>query len=185
MIKQAQIAAYRKLQGNRDEASSMAIDLSLLSTLVQTAVLTLTLLVFIFQFRSQEKAIKESSYQNVLGRYNDYVMSGTGTDDLLMARLFSSSTNKQLSADEVATIRRLMIAYGILEEAYELYEKGWIDEEAWDQWDAWLRDICKVPQFAMLHASTKGMYDRDFQDHVSRLMIGESTNPLSTETTRK
>ena len=35
----------------------MAIDLTVLAALVQTIVITLTLLVFIFQFRSQEKAI--------------------------------------------------------------------------------------------------------------------------------
>jgi hypothetical protein len=41
---------------------------------VQTIVITLTLLVFIFQFRSQERAIKESSYQNLMGRYNDFML---------------------------------------------------------------------------------------------------------------
>src|SRR5579871_639265 len=115
----------------------MAIDLSLLATIVQTIVITLTLLIFIFQFRSQEKAIKESSYQNVLGRYNEYVMSSSATDDLLLARLFSNSA-EPVTKEELALVRRLMIAYGIIEEAYELYEKKWIDKETWDQWDAWL-----------------------------------------------
>jgi high-affinity Fe2+/Pb2+ permease len=78
----------------------MAIDLSVLATLVQTIVITLTLLVFIFQFRSQEKAIRESSYQNVLRIYNDYVMSSTGTDDLILARLFSPA--KELTKEEIA-----------------------------------------------------------------------------------
>ncbi len=77
----------------------MAIDLSVLATLVQTIVITLTLLVFIFQFRSQEKAIRESSYQNVLGRYNDYVMSGTGADDLILARLFSPAKDSLQGGD--------------------------------------------------------------------------------------
>jgi hypothetical protein len=146
----------------------MAIDLTVWATLVQTIVITLTLLVFIFQFRSQEKAIRESSYQNVLGRYNDYVMSGTASDDLILARLFSPA--KDLSKDEIAGIRRLMIAYGIIEETYELYSKKWIDKETWDQWDAWLRALIRHPNFAMLHAGTLGMYDRGFQEHVSQLI---------------
>jgi uncharacterized membrane protein SirB2 len=146
----------------------MAIDLTLLAMLVQTVVITLTLLVFIFQFRSQEKAIRESSYQNVLGRYNDYVMSSSGIDDLLLTRLFSPS--RGLSKDEMAGIRRMMIAYGILEETYELYKKKWIDKETWDQWDAWLRAMCAHPHFAMIHAASQGMFDKDFQAHVSQLV---------------
>jgi hypothetical protein len=151
----------------------MAVDLSVWATVVQTAVITLTLLVFIFQFRSQEKAIRESSYQNVLGRYNDYVLSATEADDLMMARLFSPT--KQLSKDEISGIRRLMIAYGILEETYELYKKKWIDKETWDQWEAWLKVICAYPQFAMLHVAASGMFDKDFQKHVSELIESNSS----------
>ena len=55
-----------------------------------------------------------------------------------------------------------MIAYGIIEEAYELYKKRWIDRATWDQWDAWLRAIARYPQFATLHESTMGMFDDDF-----------------------
>ena len=151
-----------------------ATDLALLATFVQTVVITLTLLVFIFQFRSQETAIKESSYQNLLGRYNEYIMSGRDADDAMLARLFAP--DERFTPDELSEIRRLMIAYGIIEEAYELYKKGWIDEETWDQWGEWLKAISKHPQFAMLHVSTAGMFDKDFQDHVSRL-IGSNPPP--------
>jgi hypothetical protein len=157
----------------------MAIDLGLLATIVQTIVITLTLLVFIFQFRSQEKAIKESSYQNVLGRYNDYVMSGTPTDDLLLSRLFSRT--QELSPAEIAGVRRLMIAYGILEEVFELYEKKWIDKKTWEQWEAWLRSIRKYPQFALLHNATTGMYDKGFQERVSQLIAQQSADGKTTD----
>ena len=48
-------------------------DLIVIASVAQTVVITLTLVVFIFQFRSQEKAIKESAYQAVQGRYTDYI----------------------------------------------------------------------------------------------------------------
>lgn len=161
----------------------MAIDLSLLATIVQTIVITLTLLIFIFQFRSQEKAIKESPYQNVLGRYNEYVMSGSATDDLLLARLLSDSTEK-ITKEDLAVVRRLMIAYGIIEEAYELYEKRWIDKGTWDQWDAWLKAICKHPRFAELHYASSGMFDKEFQDHVTELIEAQQKGKTSGENSK-
>jgi hypothetical protein len=153
-----------------------AATLSLVATIVQTLVITLTLIVFIFQFRSQEKAIKEASYQNLLGRYNEFMMSGQDADNLLFARLLSQS-NADLETKDVAIIRRLMISYGIIEEAYELYKKGWIDEEAWEQWNTWLKAICRNPHFEKLHSSTAGMFDREFQAHVSRLLESGTGSP--------
>ena len=145
-----------------------ATTLALLATIVQTVVITLTLLVFIFQFRSQERAIKESSYQNLLGRYNELMMSGQHADDAMLARLFAP--DEEFSAEDTAAVRRLLLSYGIIEEAYELYKKGWIDADSWEQWNTWLKAICRHPNFARLHAATAGMYDKDFQDHVSRLL---------------
>ena len=153
-----------------------AATLSLLATMVQTVVITLTLLVFIFQFRSQERAIRESSYQNLLGRYNEFMMTSQGADDMLLARLVS--TDEQPDAKELAIVRRLLISYGLIEEAFELHSKGWIDDDSWEQWNAWLKELCRHPHFARLHTSTAGMYDGEFQDHVSRL-LGPSSKPSS------
>ena len=142
--------------------------LTLVSTFVQTVVITLTLVVFIFQFRSQEKAIREASYQNLLGRYNDFMMNWTDDEDLLLNRLVAPGG--ELDKKDLSTIRRLLLSYGIIEEAYELYKKGWIDEESWEQWNSWLRALAGHPHFGRLHAAAAGMYDKDFQEHVTRLL---------------
>jgi hypothetical protein len=141
--------------------------LIVLSTVVQTVVISLTLVIFIFQFRSQERAIKESSYQNLLARYNDFMMSGSSGDPLFARTM---ALNLGVAESDMATVRRLLISYGIIEEAYELYKKGWIDEESWEQWNAWLKAISRHPHFESLHKQTAGMYDKDFQAHVSRLL---------------
>jgi hypothetical protein len=143
-----------------------ATTLTVLATIVQTVVITLTLLVFIFQFRSQERAIRESSYQNLLGRYNDFVMSSDSADESMLARLLAT----EVKPDEIATIRRLMISYGIIEEAFELYSKGWIDKDAWEQWNSWLKALSKHPHFARLHSATTGMFNKEYQDYVSSLL---------------
>ena len=152
-----------------------ATTLDLVATFVQTVVISLTLIVFIFQFRSQEKAVKEASYQNLLGRYNDFMMSGQEADPLF-ARLLASDTG--IRDEDLATVRRLMISYGIIEEAYELYKKGWIDEESWEQWNSWLKAISRHPHFRTLHNQTAGMFDKDFQAHVTRLLESKGFPPV-------
>ena len=44
-----------------------------LSSIISTAVLTLTLVVFILSFRSQDKAIREAAYQKALDDYTDTI----------------------------------------------------------------------------------------------------------------
>ncbi|MDG6929602.1 MAG: hypothetical protein JRN29_06165, partial [Nitrososphaerota archaeon] len=55
-------------------------------------------------------------------------------------------------------------------EGFGLFKKGWIDEESWEEWNSWLKVIASHPQFAMMHSSTEGMYDRGFQAHASALL---------------
>jgi hypothetical protein len=147
--------------------------LVLVATIVQTVVITLTLLVFIFQFRSQEKALKENSYQNLLGRYSEFMMSEAASDESLISR-FLASTGK-LDPSDVASIKRLALSYGLIEEAYELYKRKWIDDDQWSQWDTWLKAISNNQHFATFHSRSTGMYDKDFQAHVTRML--ESKKP--------
>lgn len=158
-----------QIRGGRAAVAGIT-DPTVLATIVQTVVITLTLVVFIFQFRSQEKALKESAYQNLLGRYNDYILSGDPGDTRLLAELFSSRGGEPLTPEEMVALRRIMIAYGIIEEAYELYSKGWIDKYTWDQWGAWLEALASHPRFPALHRASMGMFDKQFQDFVTELL---------------
>ena len=115
----------------------------MLTSLVQTVVITLTLLIFIFQFRSQERAIKESSYQNLMGRYNDFMMIQAEKPEpsaLLRDWVQRRDGETQIAAEDISVIANLLIAYGIIEEAFLLYAKKWIDNDTWEQWAAWLTD---------------------------------------------
>ena len=153
-----------------------ALTLTIAATLVQTIVITLTLVVFIFQFRGQEKAIREASYQNLMGRYNDFIMTQAslpGAKNFLSRRL-QSVAKGGLSEDEAAAAGSLLIAYGIIDEAYELYKKKWIDEETWGQWAAWLKSLSSAPGFAQLHEVTKGTFDPEFQKFVDKVISDKS-----------
>ena len=151
-----------------DEATEIIV----LTSLVQTAVITLTLLVFIFQFRSEERAIKESSYQTLMGRYNDFMMVQAEKPELsrLLRDWLSRDTNTEIAVDDVSVIANLLIAYGIVEEAFLLYAKKWIDEETWGQWAAWLKNLANHPRFEMIHRRMKGQFDKRFQEYVSKVL---------------
>jgi hypothetical protein len=148
-----------------------ATTLIVLSTIAQTIVITITLVIFILQFRSQEKAMKEASYQGLMGRYNDYIrtlVERPALARLLVARM--GDPGEQLTEDEAAVYGHLLIAYGIIEEAYGLYKKGWIDKENWSQWSAFLEAIAQSPEFARIHAGTSGTFDGDFEDYVTKIL---------------
>src|SRR5712692_9614184 len=96
-------------------------DLIIITSVVQTVVITLTLAVFIFQFRSQEKSIRESSYQNVMGRYTDYIKMLVEKPEL--SKLRNEIQNvpgginlKKLSQEDEVTSAYLLLGYGIFEE---------------------------------------------------------------------
>ena len=149
-----------------------ALTLTIAATIVQTVVISLTLIVFIFQFRSQEKATKEASYQNLMGRYNDFVMTQASKPEFLgvLARRATSEPDREFTPEELSVYGNLLIAYGIIEEAHGLYKKKWIDEATWQQWAAWLKSLSNVPEFTRLHEVTRGTFDPEFQKLVDKII---------------
>ncbi len=160
-----------------------ATSLIVLATVAQTIVITITLVVFILQFRSQEKAIHESSYQNLMGRYNDVVMLQASRDkpsQILinrMARL--SKGNTQITPEDAELVGHLLVIYGILEEAFILHKRKWIDDETWGQWAAWLSAMAEIPQFMAIHDSSQGMFDKGFEDLLTKIAKEKNQNQPS------
>jgi hypothetical protein len=161
--------------------------LVVIATVVQTAVISVTLIVFIFQFRSQEKAIKEASYQGLMGRYNDLVSMLVEKPELALPLL--SIASPELSAEhatkeDAATFGYLMLAYGIIEEAYLLYERKWIDQDNWLQWAAFLERLARHPRFRHIHRMTAGTFDSGFEDYITKNILKdqkeESTGNIRT-----
>jgi len=152
-------------------------DLIIITSVVQTVVITLTLGVFIFQFRSQEKSIRESAVQNVMGRYTDYIRMLVEKPELARPLLLAASERdpkgssvEKLSPEDEATFAYILLGYGIFEEVYSLYKKKWMDEDTWQQWSAFLERIAVHPLFKRVHNMTSGTFDRDFQEFVSKVI---------------
>lgn len=113
----------------------------------------------------------------MLDDYNDVMRIQVERPEL--GRLFDSVAKANpaaqerwgpLSDEEKLARTHLMMVYGLLERVYLLYDKGWIDEDTWAQWEAWLVVMARYPMFARVHRATEGMFDRGFQERVSRFV---------------
>ena len=125
---------------------------------------------FVLQFRSQERAIKEASYQGLVARYNDLISTLVDKPELALS-LFTAvgmpgEILKDATKDDAAVCSHLLLAYGIIEEAYVLHRKSCINEADWQQWAAFLDRLSKHPMFSTIHRMTVGTFDKDFEDYV-------------------
>ena len=157
-----------------DETTTLIV----VSTVVQTVVISVTLIVFVLQFRSQERAIRESSYQGLIGRYNDLITSLVDRPDLALS-LFRASglpgaDSQSATKEDAAVYSHLLLAYGIIEEAFLLYQKKWIGDEDWSQWSAFLQRLSANPMFPGIFRMSAGTFDKRFEDYVAgEILKGE------------
>jgi hypothetical protein len=129
-------------------------------------VISITLFVFVLQFRSQERGMHEASYQGLLGRYNDFVTSFVQNPVLGKVLL----GNDDVSPEESSILGNLLVAYGIIEEAFLLRAKKWITEDEWQQWSAFLGAIVARPQMKSILERSRGSFDGRFEEYTARLI---------------
>jgi hypothetical protein len=159
-------------------------DLIVIASVAQTIVITLTLVIFIFQFRSQEKSIRESAYQNLMGRYTDYIKMVVDKPELGEFRNFTEGVTlpgggelEKLKPNEQVIFAHLLLGYGIFEEVYLLHKKKWIDDDTWDQWAVFLQKMSKHPLYGRVRDVSHGTFDKDFEDYVSKIMGKDDRTP--------
>ena len=163
------------------------IDPVILSTIIQTAVLTLTLVIFILSFRSQNRANREAAYQKILDDYTDIIKMPVDKPELSRFQVELARANADfksdfgVSAEEMTVRNYVMLLYGLFERAHLLFRKKWIDTETWNQWSAFLEVIAKHPMFVDVHRSTEGMFDKPFQDYVTNILT-RNPNPTQKST---
>ncbi len=156
------------------EAEPLATDLTdpiVLLTLAQTVILTLTMTVFILQFRSQNTAIKDAAYQKAL---DDYTTSITMlverpelsrlVNEMGRGHISGEYSTKTETEEERALFSYMLLNYSLFERIYLLYAKKWIDEDTWSQWYAWLKSMARHPMFQEVHRRSQGTFDRAFQE---------------------
>ena len=155
------------------------------STVVQTVVISITLIVFVLQFRSQERAVKEASYQGLIGRYNDLVMSLADKPDLALALFVAAGmpgeAYRDATREDAQLFSHLPLAYGIIEEAYLMYAKKWISEDDWMQWSAFLERLSRHPLFPVVHTMSSGTFDKRFEDYVSTKIPSKNRTTAGTD----
>jgi hypothetical protein len=148
------------------------------STIVQTAVLSLTLVVFILSFRSQNKAIQEQAYQKIMDDYGDAMRMLSDKPELyaFQLELFNRSgralgaKRETFSREDMVIRNYVVMMYGFFERIYALYRRKWIDKETWKQWAAFLEVVAAHPVFMEVHQASSEMWDQPFVDYVSEIL---------------
>jgi hypothetical protein len=135
------------------------------STIVQAAVITITLGVLVLQFRSQERSIREASYQGMIGRYNNFVTGVVQNPTVFRSFL----GNNDISPEESLIYGNLLNVYGIIEEAFLLRAKNWISEDEWKQWSVVLSAILARPKMKAMLEGTRGSFDGRFEEYTARM----------------
>jgi hypothetical protein len=142
-------------------------------------VITITLIVFISQFRGQEKAIREASYQGLMGRYNEFVSSLIEKPEL--AKFLMDDPADSPAGQDPIVYANMLMAFGIIEKAFLLYQKGWIDKDTRTQWSTWLETLAGRPEFRSLHSRAAGTFDPRFENYVRDLIKRADTEKASTK----
>jgi hypothetical protein len=153
-------------------------DLIVWSTIVQTVVLTFTLLIFILSFRSQNKAIQEQAYQKVLDDYSGIIRMQSETPELyrFQIELFNrvgrprGGGGREYSREDMIIRNYVVMLYGFFERVHFLYRRKWIDADTWKQWAAFLQLMANHPVFREIHQSSGEMWDKPFVDYVDNLL---------------
>ena len=151
------------------------------STIVQTIVLTLTLVIFIFSFRSQNRAIREQAYDRVMDDYGDALRMLLEKPELyqFQADLFNRRSRspgreqKSYTREDLAIRNFVVMMYGFFERIHFLYRRKWIDETLWRQWAAFLAVFADHPVFRDVHRSSPEMFDKEFVDYVGSVLPDE------------
>ena len=168
----------------------MSVDISdpiVWSTIVQTVVLSLTLLIFILSFRSQNKAIQEQAYQKVLDDYTDIIRMQSSTPELfkfqteLFNRVGLEGRQRELTREDMVIRNYVVMVYGFFERVHLLYRRKWIDEDTWKQWAAFLALMTNHPVFKQVHRSSREMWDKPFVDYVDNLLRNNASNETGSE----
>ena len=155
-------------------ATDLADPLTIVS-IAQTAVLAVTMVIFIYQFRSQERAIKDASYQKALDDYTNMIGLLAQKPDLASlidqlgqgSRASSGPKVEPLTPERAGVWGYMLLSYSLFERIYLLYEKKWIDEDTWSQWHKWLKVTAKHPIFQEVHRRSEGTFDKAFQKLVA------------------
>jgi len=152
-----------------------------LMTLAQTVVLTLTMLIFILSFRSQNIAVRDAAYQRALDDYTASISMlverpelGKLVDEIGRTKAPTDAQAETMAAEDRALFGYMLLNYSLFERVYLLYARKWIDKDTWDQWHAWMKSMARHPMFQKVHRRSQGTFDKAFQSLVDQATVSSA-----------
>lgn len=80
---------------------------------------------------------------------------------------------RNVSKEDASVYSHLLLTYGIIEEAFLLHTKKWIDDDEWQGWSAFLEGLSAHPMFLTIRRLAAGTFDKRFEDYISNNMFAK------------
>jgi len=146
---------------------------------VSAAILIATLVVLIWQVKIQLETLRKEAYRRCQSDYSSIIRLFVERQELqkIYDELDKKSEGNGLkhwsgySSVDKTLYNYLELNYELFERVYLLRKEKWVDPETWDQWNEWLKWLAKHPLFADVQNDNRGLFDRDFQEHVDRVLV--------------
>jgi hypothetical protein len=151
------------------------MDLQSVGIVASTAILITTLVVLIWQVKIQLETLRKEAYQRCQSDYSSIIRLFIEKQELqkiydeLDSESRDSRWSKYSSVDKTL-YNYLELNYELFERVYILRRDKWIDPKTWDQWNEWLKWLARHPLFTDVHNDNRGLFDRDFQELVDRIL---------------
>ena len=154
------------------------LDPTLWSTIVQTIVLSLTLVIFALSFRSQNKAIQEQAYQKVMDDYGDAMRMLSERPELYVFQLeLFNVSGRRFGQEQSHTLARKWSSATMSscftdssKESISSTDGNGLTRTRGSNGQRFLKLLPHTPVFRDVHQSSREMFDKPFQDYVSGIL---------------
>lgn len=159
-------------------------ELGSLGELIASIAVVVSLVMLVFQLRSNTQALRSASYQSIHDA-EDRFYSDLANDPVL-ARLWKQTSDGLDNATEADRPRMEMMIERyifLLQNVHYQRRKGMVDDEMWTAWDeGWVEFIAMNKGFQEVYASNQAVYTPPFREYTNGCAAryrGDTTSMLS------
>lgn len=152
-------------------------------SLVQTIVLTATLVALILQLRKQTQVMRHEALSSCRAEYALLVRMMITHKEL--SKVYDKLGSVQpgqvdnwhsYSEEERLVYHYLELNYELFERVFVLHKRGWIDSVEWKSWEVWLKELSSHPLFCDVRRDNTAMFSSDYETYIDQRLSESGTS---------